>query len=293
VAAWLDALRRAGTLRRLVADPAAATDLLAQALAVVDRLPARGVALSVLAGEAVGDPHALDHGRPLATLLARAAARLAGQAPTSAPTSARARRQLWADVGVVCDPLSVSVLVLGLRLAGTDIVATACDDHAGFGVPLRLTLHQLALTTSLRSRQPRVLVCENPAVVAAAAARLSQDAEEPVCPLVCVEGIPDVAADRLLSGLADGGTTLGFHADFDWGGLRIGNLMRRRHDAVPWRFGTADYRRAVAEVAVGGALPRRSGTADWDPALGPALRTTGVAISEEQVLDDLLTDLLP
>jgi uncharacterized protein (TIGR02679 family) len=297
VVRWLEGLRRRGTLRRLAGEPAAARVLLAQALTVVDRLPARGVALSVLAGEAIGDPHALDHGTPLATLVLRAAG---GMAERDVPASARGRRQLWAEVGVVCDPLSVSVLVLGLRLDGDDIVATACDDHAGFGVPLRLTLHQLATTETLRSPQERILVCENPSVVAAATARAGE-VEPPAVsstwqptthPLVCVEGVPDVAADRLLGGLAAGGSQLGFHADFDWGGLRIGNLLHRRYGAVPWRFGAADYRRAAEAVAVPGALPHRAGEAAWDPDLADAMRALGSAIAEEQVLEDLLADVV-
>jgi uncharacterized protein (TIGR02679 family) len=293
VAAWLAGLRRHGILRRLVSDPVEAGVLLDRALTVVERLPARGVALSVLAGEVVGDPHALDHGQPLATLVLRAAARMSER---DVPASARGRRQLWAEVGVVCDPLSVSVLVLGLRLAGSDIVANACDDHAGFGVPLRLTLHQLATTDTLRSAQERVLVCENPAVVAAATARLSErdrpwDGEP--APLVCVEGVPDVAADRLLNGLAEGGSTLAFHADFDWGGLRIGTLLHARYGAAPWRFGAAEYRAAVDRVAVGGTLRGRAAAAPWDPDLAPAMRAAGVTVAEEQVLDDLLPDVLP
>ena len=290
VAAWLDGLRRAGTLRRLAADPQAATALLHQSLAVVARLPVRGVPLSVLAAETVGDPHALDHGRPLATLVLRAAARSADR---EAPATARGRRQLWAEVGVVCDPLSVSVLVLGLRLDdAVDLVAQTCHDHAGFSVPLRLTLHQLATARTLRTRQPRVLVCENPAVVAAATARLGELEEEAAHPLVCVEGMPDVAADRLLSGLVAGGTTVAFHADFDWGGVRIGNLLHRRYAGVPWRFGAGDYREAVADSQTAVPLAPRPAAAAWDAALAPALRQHRVAVAEERLLDSLLADLL-
>ncbi len=298
VRAWLQGLRRHGILRRLTGDPVQAAALLAQALDVVDRLPARGVALSVLAGEAVGDPHALDPGQPLATLVLRALARMADR---DVPASARGRRQLWAEVGVVCDPLSVSVLVLGLRLNGSDIVARSCNDHASCGVPLRLTLHQLVTTDSLGSPQEQILVCENPSVVAAATARAgevevpsasSEPASSVAHPLVCVEGVPDIAADRLLTGLVAGGSTLNFHADFDWGGLRIGNILVNRYGAMPWRFTAPDYRRAVAARAVVSELPARRGEAAWDRDLAPAMRGARVAIAEEQVLDELLGDVL-
>ena len=287
IAAWLAGLRRSGVLRRLEPEPVAAAALLERAMDVVVRLPSRGMALSVLAAEATGDPHALDHGQPLATLVLGAAVRLvdAGEVPASA----RARRAVWAQVGVVCDPLSVSVLVLGLRLDGGDIVARACADHAAHGEPLRLTLRQLCMAESLRSPQPRVLICENPAVVAAAADALRGG--EPGAPLVCVEGFPDVAADRLLGGLAATGATLGFHADFDWGGVRIGNLLAARYGGVPWRFGAADYRGALEQVAVSQPLRPSSAVAAWDGALAPAMRSAGVRIAEEQLLWDLLADL--
>lgn len=288
VTAWLERLRGHGILRRLAADPDEAAGLLRDALAIVDRLPERAVPLSVLAAEAAGDAHALDHGRPLATLVLRA---VAGMADRDVPSSARGRRQLWAEVGVVCDPLSVSVLVLGLRLAGTGIVARAAGDHAGAGVPLRLTLHQLATTDSLRARHDRVLICENPAVVAAATARLGERGPQAAHPLVCVEGMPDVAADRLLSALADAGATLAFHADFDWGGLRIGAVLHRRYRAVPWRFRAADYRAALAGGGPTRPLRGRPVAAAWDPALAPAMRRAGGAVAEEQLLDTLLADV--
>lgn len=292
VAAWVEGLRSSGVLRRLTADPDDARRLLTHALEVVARLPSRGVARSVLAADATGDPHALDHGRPLATVVLRAAATLAAR---EVPSSARDRRQLWADVGVACDPLSASVLVLGLRLAGDDIVADAANHHAVAGCPLRLTLHQLDSTErdneGLRTPHRRVLVCENPAVVAAATYRL--DACEPAAPLVCIDGMPDVACDRLLSALASAGVEVAFHADFDWGGLRIGNLLVARYGAVPWRFSTADYRAALERAACAQPLGGEPVDAAWDIELTAAIRRADRGVAEEQLVDQLVGDLLP
>lgn len=291
VSAWLEDLRATGVLRRLVDDPDDARALLAQALDVVARLPARGMARSVLAAEAVGDPHALDHGQPLATVVLRAVAGLVGR---DVPASARGRRQLWADVGVACDPLSASVLVMGLRLAGTHLVASTCGDHAACGLPLRLTLQQLdsvaQATHGLHSAHPRVAVCENPAVVAAAAHRL--DGRKPTLPLVCTDGMPDVAADRLLSALADAGTEIAFHCDFDWGGIRIGNVLTARYDAVPWRFTAADYLAAVRTTVHAQPLSGEAIEAAWDAELSAAMRATRRGVAEEQLVDQLVGDAL-
>jgi uncharacterized protein (TIGR02679 family) len=227
VRAWLVALREQGVLARLAGSdgPGEAASLAEAALEVIRRLPASGAPLAVLASEACHNPHALDSGRPVATLVLRWAAAFTGR--DGVPVLARDRRQLWSDVGVTCDPLSASVLVLGLRARGRGLLATTLAAHADAGEPLRLTLRQL-LGHPLASLHGRVHVCENPAVVAAAANRLGAAC----CALVCVEGMPDTAGDRLLGMLA-AGAPLAFHCDFDWGGVRIGNVLVTRSAPPP------------------------------------------------------------
>ena len=285
---WLEGLRATGLVRKLSADVTAAEALLEQAIGVATRLPARGVGLPVLAAEATGDAHALDPGQPLATLVLRAAALLPGY--EAVPASARQRRQLWADVGVVCDQLSVSVLVLGVALDGGGAVADACRVHAEAGEPLRLTLRQLIGAKPLRVSHPTVHVCENPAVVAAAADACAGAA--PRRPLVCTEGIPDVAADQLLSAVSRSGTRVAFHADFDWGGIRIGNVLSARYRTVPWRFGASDYEHVLERGPITRPLRGTGTAASWDPLLAPSLRRNAIAVSEEQLLVDLLDDFV-
>lgn len=285
LAAWLEDARRDGLLARFGGDPDGALRLAGRALDVLERLPAGGEPLSVLAAETTGDPHGLDPGTPLATLALRGAAALVGR--NGLPTGARERRRLWSEVGVVCDPLSSSVLLLGLRAAGIDLIAGTLDEHADFGEPLRLTLRQLHNTGRLPYGRDVVSICENPAVVAAAA-----DAHAENCrPLVCVEGMPDAAADRLLRDLTAAGCQLRFHADLDWGGIRIGNVLAQRYGAQPWRMHAGDYEAAVARTPSTSKLRGAGSEAAWDPGLAPAMRRLGRRIAEEQVLADLLTDL--
>ena len=88
---WLAGLRLSGLLRRLAAN-GEEKRLLEQALAVLAALasPGRdGVRLPVLASEILGTSHALDAGRPVATLVLQALALLNDQLP---PRSARERR---------------------------------------------------------------------------------------------------------------------------------------------------------------------------------------------------------
>src|SRR5262249_56368144 len=73
--AWLGAT---GVVRRLAPDPDQAGLLLAQAAAVLRRLPSRGIPIGRLAAECCGDAHALDDGRPVGTLVLSAGRALAG-----------------------------------------------------------------------------------------------------------------------------------------------------------------------------------------------------------------------
>jgi uncharacterized protein (TIGR02679 family) len=119
--AWLGQLRRGSLARAARAAGRSEHELLADAVRVALRLPAGGKLLPVFASEVAGDPHALDPGAALTPLALRAAACLAGW--PGPPAGAAARRQLWREVGVDCDPLSACVLVHGLRPGGPGLLA--------------------------------------------------------------------------------------------------------------------------------------------------------------------------
>ena len=286
--AWLDELTSTGLVRRLAADPTAAAVLISQALAVLATLPADGVTTAGLAAHVLGDSHALDDGRPLTTLVLKGLLHRGGGSDAGALPTGEQRRVLWASAGVAGDTLSSTVLAIGLRgtrTADATLTDVALRAHADAGEPIRLTLSQLT------RHAPRladvagttVFVCENPAIVAAASQRVGSAC----APLVCVEGQPSAAAQLLVRHLADADARLVYHGDFDWHGLRIGQLVMDRFGALPWRFRTADYCAAPA----GPALQGQPTTASWDADLIRAMSDRGVAVHEEQVLDHLLTDL--
>jgi uncharacterized protein (TIGR02679 family) len=91
----------------------------------------------------------------------------------------------------------------------------------------------------------------------------------------------------LLGLLTAAGVHLAYHGDFDWAGIQIGNVIMRRHGAVPWRFSSVDYRAAEG----GRALHGEPVAALWDPDLQATMLETGRVVHEEQVLDLLLIDL--
>lgn len=283
---WLADLRRGGVLRRLAGEGDAGR-LLAAALTVLDVLDdaRHGTArLPVLASRALGSAHALDFGRPAATLVLRALASLAGR---PAPASAADRRELWEWAGVVSDELSCDVLALGLVPSGGGHLGDALRSLAAAGEPARLTLRQLAASGMSFPDGLEVRICENPVVVAAAADRWGRSAS----PIVSVGGQPSQAVRRLLADLSAHGACLLYHGDFDWPGLRIANSLFQTLPLASWRFGAGDYRRALDAGAEGPPLLGEPVAAVWDPELRALMATAGVAVEEEAVLEDLVADL--
>jgi len=287
---WLAGLRRDGTLTRIVRGGLPFADL----IRVLDELPADDELLPVFAERVLNDTKALTDG-PLRALLLRALtawqATPDGSALTAWPTSGggpgaavpngrEQERVLLESAGLVSDDLASQVLVLNLPATG-GLLGSWLTEAAGAGVPLRVTLHQLRLTP-LSIAAAEVFVCENPAVLRAAAAVHGGRSH----PLICTEGVPSAAAHHLLRSMPD--TRIRWRNDFDWAGVRMtGAALRRYPAAVPWRMSAAAYRPAAGGLALLGP------PADtfWDPRLREAMATARTALMEERLLPELLADL--
>lgn len=293
--AWLADLRASGLLRRLAeGDAGEGRRLLHAAMQVVRVLPHAGITRPVLAAQVTGDSHALDSGRPVGTLVLRAAGHRAGVTqsdPARAEVDdapADARRALWEAVGVFDNDLTRAALVLNLRVRedADGLADQMLRLHAAAGEPCYLTLrHVLACPPAIQPQH--VYICENPAVLAVAARRLSA-----ACPaMVCGHGQPGAAVRQLLTLLATRGATLHYHGDFDWPGIRIAGTLIARFGALPWRMATADYLAALPTAQVRLTPTQAAADTAWDPALSSAMQQHGLAVHEEMVLDSLLSDL--
>ena len=243
-------------------------------------LPAEEVSLPVLAERATGNTKALS-GTPIGTLVLRA---LSARDGTPAPVTAAQRRERWESAGVIVDDLASQVLVLGLRPVEDHVIAMWLRDAADFGIPFRLTLHQLT-TDPITLAAPDVFVCENPAVLRAAVADWGTDC----APLICTEGVPSGACHRLLA-RAQG--TIRWRGDFDWTGLRTTSAAVDRYGARPWRMATQDYLGAI-DAPLAETEPLRGAAAEspWDPDLAPTMAGRGRAVMEERLIPLLLDDL--
>lgn len=262
-------------------DPRRAAQLLESVGRVIGRLPERGQPLAHLAAAELGDAHALDAGRPVATLVLRAFG--LGQ---SAVDGERAREQ-WARLGITVNELAAPVLCLNLPAAGNAVAASVARTATVSGEPIHLTLRMLlrdppAWDVSGR----RVYVCENPSILSMASDRLGADS----APLICTNGMPAAAQQTLLRQLVARGASLTYHGDFDWAGIRIGNFVMRELHASAWRFSVRDYNAACTGST--GTLPEGERIeAVWDTRLAAEMSAQRKAIHEESVGATLIADL--
>jgi len=279
LAPWLDGLRRHGVLSRRM-------DGASSVLGALDVLDAvrvggatAGVARTQLAAAVLHDAHGLDDGSPVAQLVLRA---LACALEVPVPRDAAGRRDLWQSAGVSADAVSSTCLTFGLRWERRNPAANAWDDAAGRGDPLHLTRWDLDRSTAALRAPSTVLVCENPRVLEAVA----QSRTDTVA-IVCASGRPNLVVREVLRRCVAASTRLHYHGDFDWPGIAIAHQVMDLCGAVPWRMGADDYLSAPGGVPlIGVGMEAR-----WDDDLAAAMRSRGVAVHEEAVLDSLLDGL--
>ncbi len=284
---WLEKIRVSGRVQRLGGNPT--SPLLRRALGVLSVLPAARVDRAVLAAELFGDAHALDDDRPEARLVLSALVHISrtGSADDLSTARASGRRALWEAQGVLSDSISNTVLLLRLAPMIEGPLTRGLSDLSASGLVIPVTLDMLAAHHWRWPDFREVFISENPTVLGVASRRLGERCP----PMVCVSGMPTLAARELLTGLQKAGIRLRYHGDFGAGGIRIGNIVIGEHGAEPWRFSTEDYEQALATCDTGTRISSPISDAVWDEHLAPALRRSGLEIQEEQVLPSLLEDL--
>lgn len=295
--AWLRTTSAVGLLKRVSKqDPQTAHQLLQQAHAVMQRLPAQGLTRAQLAADVLGNAHALDNGQAVATVVLAALRHSANtderERPPLEETEDEADgvrrprervRDIWARSGVLVNELARPALFLNLP------VRTPSSTPAIPGEPGYLSLRRLLRTPPAWDVEDQVVyVCENPNIVSIAADQLGTAC----APLVCTDGMPAAAQRVLLKQLSDAGAKLLYHGDFDWAGIHIANNVMELCEACSWRFGAEDYLLAVKSLATKERdLEDARIAASWDSTLVESMRLKGVAIAEEAVVSKLIDDL--
>jgi uncharacterized protein (TIGR02679 family) len=253
---------------------------------VLRALPVDDLPLAGFADDLIGEPHALDRGRTLTAIVLDA---IAVSLRRERPADAESARLLWEAVGVVPDPLSSTVLVLGLR---PDVVEDPLTPWlrgcAELSEPVVLTLAQLRRwRVAPLPPHGEAYVVENPSLIADAAGRGWRG---PV--LVCSSGRPTIAVLTLLRQLGSEGATLHQHADFDPAGLSISAWLAQRAGTTPWRMTAGHYAAAVEvdrrRLPLVGAVPETP----WDPRLRDVMTEAAVAVYEEELRATLLVEML-
>lgn len=278
---WLDGMRRDGFLSRS-ADPRA---LVLQALTVLfNRRDALAgsfqsvpVARTELAARTADDAHALDPDRRLSTAVLRA---LASRAGVPLPSDAAGRRELWDGAGVLVDSVSATCLVWNV-IGENPALAGARGAEREARVPRHITWWDLR--RGLAPAAGRwLLVCENPRVLEAVA-EVAPDGVG----VICTMGRPNLVTQELLSRAHGAGCEMAYHGDFDWPGVAMANAAWSRFGASAWLMSTSDYQAASASLALRGEPVEPL----WEPELGAAMRSRGLAVHEEAVLPRILAAL--
>lgn len=231
--------------------------------------------LAVIAAAMFGDPHRLDLDSPTGGLLLRAAAAAHGQ---PAPAGAAASRAALARFGIAADELSSTVTTWALLPQNGHPYAGASRELTAAGEPVVWTLSTVA-NHPVTSWPQRVLVVENPAVLAVAAGHGFDGT------LVCSSGQPTVAVAMLIAQAVAAGCRVDVHADFDPAGLGITAWLAAA-GGQPWKMGADDYAGAMhlSQVRSSHAVP----LTPWDPRLHEVFTTERRIVFEEQIIDHLL-----
>lgn len=273
-AAWA-----AAALRQLPGPVEDRTAVVLAAIAATAAPRERRLPLPVLAADLLGDPHAFDPGTRGASVLIACVAATAG---VEVPRSALERRRLLAQFGIVADELSSTVAVWRFPFPADHPLVGMSAALSSAGEPFVLTLSMLQ-RWPVAAPAAQVLVVENPAVLAVAAADGHEGA------IVCSSGQPSAACVSVVHQLTQSGTDVRVHADFDPGGFGIVTRLREL-GATPWRMGVAEYRAALALAGsrtVTGPVP----VTPWDPELAAVFAEERRPVYEEQVLDTILAEL--
>lgn len=281
VAVWVERLAAAGVPN---GDVDGHRNRLAVAVECLGRLPlTKPTSLAAFAAESTGTAHGLDPGRRLTRIVLDALS-IAFDVPGA--TEAEAVRAMWERAGVIPDPLSSTVLTLGLRPAGDAPLARFLRSAAEQREPVVLTLRQIQRwPVDARLQGGTVFVVENPSLLADAADGWSGP------PLLCSSGRPSLAVVTLVRHLRDAGATVYQHADFDAAGLAITRWLADRAGTTPWQMDATAYENALA--ARRPSLDFDDGAGDvgetpWDPALATSMRRHRRVIHEEAVAGELL-----
>ena len=179
--AWLRGASAVSLLKRVSKQaPQTALQLLLQAHAVMQHLPAQGLTRAQLAADALGNAHALDNGQAMATVVLAALQHGANdneqeQIPSEGATEeahdtrrpTERVRDIWARSGVLVNELARPALFLNLP------VRTPSASLAAPGEPGFISLRRLLRTPPAWDVADQIIyVCENPNIVSIAADRL-------------------------------------------------------------------------------------------------------------------------
>ncbi len=275
-ALWAN-LKVRGTITRLL-NSSAPEGLLSQAIAVIHALPkpVERKDRRHLANTITRNPHALDHGSALASVVMSILTCSGHIEQGLRPRSA------WAAVGVACDDVLGGLIMLGVLPA---------DWHVPPGVLITIPPRVLGSCDwpSPATSNDWIFVTENPSILLAAAERAEQGT---ILRLVCTCGTPSAVEIGALARMSQSGWRFAVRADFDSAGIEHVNAMLKGiSGALAWRMTTSDYLESIQQDSTEGVKLDSIPDTPWDSNLAETMRRFRFAGFEESLLPALLEDL--
>jgi uncharacterized protein (TIGR02679 family) len=225
-------------------------------IAALEKLPLEEhKRIPVFAASLTGDPHALDAGTPLWTLLFQCMIiLLEGERKPKSKMNAEEIANIALMFGLTKDELTNKVTVMGLIGDTSNGPSFKLDGALKERSFIDLSLRDLVKFLSISPAYgKRVYVVENPAVFSAILDEFEGTSNIPT--VVCTSGNLRVSAYRLFDLLVKTNDMIEiwYSGDFDPEGLGILSRLSNRYPQkiIPWRYEVADYERSLPRKKVG------------------------------------------
>jgi uncharacterized protein (TIGR02679 family) len=202
------------------------------------------IRLSVLAMEALGDPHGLDAERETGRIFLRLLQYCLHD--KTEKLSAEMKLDLYIRMHIRPDAISSFTTMQGFHFVTKDGYHPAYEGFLQQNEYYLVSLSQLhSITTVIPVQQP-VFILENQMVFSEIASRLPQAS------MICTSGQMKTASLLVIDMLAEENVSMFYSSDLDPEGVLMTERLLQRHPDLihAWHMGASDYHKSMSEVEI-------------------------------------------
>lgn len=244
--------------------------------------------LAVFSAEVSGNPHFFDRGTTASQLLVHG---ICFWKNCNIPVSAYEWRELFTNVGLLCDNIASMFHAVGLHLETKEGVHPAYEAFCERKEPFVVTSENLKYITDAKASGNCVYIVENEMVFL----YLTEYIKDKDITLLCTSGQLRVAAFQVISLLIKSGVTIYYGGDLDPEGICIADRLWQTYGDViqMWRMSPKDYWAGISQEVLNDVR-----LAKMEHIKNPLLQQTAKCIYvrkksayQENLLERLLGDL--